>query len=40
MVVIILVNVQDVYYMCDIHIIHVWCFKCIIYVIHTPAIHV
>ncbi len=31
-------NMSHVYYMCYIYIIHVWCFRCIANVFHTPAI--
>ncbi len=35
-----LANVPHAYYMCDTHVIHVWCFSCIIHVIHAPIIYV
>ncbi len=31
--------VLHVYYMCNAHVIYVWCFRCITIVIHTPVIH-
>ncbi len=33
-------NVPHQYSMCDTHVIHVWCFRYITHVIHTPVIHV